>query len=103
MMYFIKGTLKAQWLFPEIQAEVLWDFNTKEPEESLSKKAMNHLLEKTDVIKVMEALKTKPNIVIEWGFTPKIIPFLIESNIELCYQLFFCLNEHPDILEYYEI
>ena len=99
-MYFIKGTLKAQWLLPEIQAEVLWDCHFEEPEEkSLSKKAMNHSLEKYDEMRIMEALRNDPNSVIEWGFTPKIIPFLIESNIELCYELFFCLNDHPTISE----
>jgi len=92
---------KAQWLNVDVEAEVTWDYDIfKESlEQGLVKKALNGSLDKLEEIKLMEALKSDPELIKEWGIGGNEIPILVETNIELSYQILCHLNNYPVVHE----
>ena len=93
--------IKAQWISPEVHSEVIWDYSILEEtsEKKLAKKAVSSTLSKSEETRLIETLKNDPELALEWGFTPDTVPVLVEAYIELSYQIFYKLNQHPTIQE----
>lgn len=67
-------------------------------DEAADKKEANQELASEVKTRHIEPLKDKDAL--EWGVTPDKLPILLESSVELCYELFYCLNGHQSIAKY---
>eukprot|EP00826_Nyctotherus_ovalis_P015348 TRINITY_DN14354_c0_g2_i9.p3 TRINITY_DN14354_c0_g2~~TRINITY_DN14354_c0_g2_i9.p3 ORF type:complete len:128 (-),score=9.30 TRINITY_DN14354_c0_g2_i9:116-499(-) len=95
-MYFIPERLKACWSSPEVQGELSWCLLSED--EVTNTKETNQNLTSEENTRLIEPLKDKDAL--EWGVTPDKLPTLLENSVELCYELFYCLNGHQSIAKY---
>jgi hypothetical protein len=72
-------------MLPDIGGEVMWAPLIEDTDEPSNKTTF------------IESLKDNPSCMIEWGFTPEAIPSLLDTSVEICYKLFYCLNGHQSI------
>jgi len=61
---------------------------------------MNLMMSRSEELILIDIFKQNPNLVIEWGFTPDILPFIVETYTDLCIQIFHSLNENTCIDKY---
>lgn len=80
----------------------MWDYTIwADPMyKKLATKALNNTITTNEMKQLVEALKYEPELAIEYGLTPNILPSFVESYPELALSLMMALNSHPRISEY---
>jgi len=79
----------------------MWDYASNEyKERKLVEKAANLTLTTNEETTLIEALRSTPDQMSEWGITKEIIPGIINNYSRLAHQIFFSLNDQPIIEQY---
>jgi hypothetical protein len=79
----------------------MWDYTSdKYKERKVIEKAANLTLTTLEETTLIEALKSTPEQVIEWGISKKIMPVIINNYSRLAYQIYYSLNDQPIIEKY---
>jgi hypothetical protein len=61
---------------------------------------MNLEMSRSEELILIDTFKHNPKLIIEWGFTPDILPFIVETYTDLCIQIFYSLNDNTFIDKY---
>eukprot|EP00826_Nyctotherus_ovalis_P054656 TRINITY_DN7175_c0_g1_i7.p1 TRINITY_DN7175_c0_g1~~TRINITY_DN7175_c0_g1_i7.p1 ORF type:complete len:245 (-),score=50.96 TRINITY_DN7175_c0_g1_i7:397-1131(-) len=90
----------VQWIRPEVQGELIWNYSQEASEEELIDKARRLEMSRAEELMLIDIFKDNPEAIIELGFTSDMLPSMVEKYTELCIQIFHSLNEHKSIERY---